>query len=60
MLQLKSMVLVIWWDKLPGLWDLVEEVKEEVMEEARTEEVDNMEVVEKSHSLLHITNHTFV
>jgi len=37
------MVLVIWWDKLPGLWDSVEEVKEEVMEEAHTEEVDNME-----------------
>ena len=54
-LQLKSMVLVMWWDKLPGLWDLVGEVKEEVMEEARTEEVDNMEVVETSHLLLHIT-----
>jgi len=36
-------VLAIWWDKLLGLWDLVEEVKEEVMEEAHTEGVDSME-----------------
>ena len=47
LLQLRSTVLVIWWDKLPGLSDLVEEVMEEAMgevtKEARMEEVDNME-----------------
>ena len=47
LLQLRSTVLVIWWDKLPGLSDLAEEVMEEAMgevtKEARMEEVDNME-----------------
>jgi len=36
-------VLVIWWDKLPGLWDMEEEVMEEVTEgvtEEAREEVD--------------------
>ena len=43
LLQLRSTVLVIWWDKLPGLLDLVEEAMGEVTKEARMEEVDSME-----------------
>ena len=45
LLQLRSTVLVIWWDKLPGLSDLVEEVTEEAMEEAMGEAMEEVDLV---------------
>ena len=44
LLQLRSTVLVIWWDKLPGLSDLVEEVTE-AMEEAMGEAMEEVDLV---------------